>query len=109
MDRILRGIMRYRYGSRLDMVKEFQKVRDRPEVCNLIVIRHKLDQNQRILGPQIKIANLLPPTRRVYIPFIIRFNLKFFEYSRIYLIDKLFYIFNLKFGLEIIFSLKIYS
>lgn len=31
MERILRGIMRYRHTTRLDMVKEFQKVRDNPE------------------------------------------------------------------------------
>lgn len=33
MERILRGIMRYRNTTREQMVKEFQKVRDNPEVC----------------------------------------------------------------------------
>lgn len=32
MERILRGIMRYRNTTREQMVKEFQKVRDNPEV-----------------------------------------------------------------------------
>lgn len=32
MERILRGIMRYRNTTREQMVKEFQKVRDHPEV-----------------------------------------------------------------------------
>jgi len=31
MERILRGIMRYRNTTRADMVREFQKVRDNPE------------------------------------------------------------------------------
>ncbi|XP_023177070.1 beta carbonic anhydrase 1 isoform X2 [Drosophila hydei] len=31
MERILRGIMRYRNTTREQMVKEFQKVRDHPE------------------------------------------------------------------------------
>lgn len=36
MERILRGIMRYRNTTREQMVKEFQKVRDNPEVCTYI-------------------------------------------------------------------------
>lgn len=32
MERILRGIMRYRNTTREQMVREFQKVRDNPEV-----------------------------------------------------------------------------
>ena len=32
MERILRGIMRYRHTTKAEMVKEFQKVRDNPEV-----------------------------------------------------------------------------
>lgn len=40
MERILRGIMRYRNTTREQMVREFQKVRDNPEVsvkakCNM--------------------------------------------------------------------------
>lgn len=31
MERILRGIMRYRHTTRAEMVREFQKVRDNPE------------------------------------------------------------------------------
>lgn len=31
MERILRGVMRYRHTTRLEMVKEFQRVRDNPE------------------------------------------------------------------------------
>lgn len=33
MERILRGIMRYRHTTRDQMVQEFKKVRDNPEVC----------------------------------------------------------------------------
>lgn len=32
MERILRGVMRYRNTTREQMVKEFQKVRDNPQV-----------------------------------------------------------------------------
>lgn len=36
MERILRGIMRYRHTTREQMVKEFQKVRDNPQVSEII-------------------------------------------------------------------------
>lgn len=36
MERILRGIMRYRNTTREQMVREFQKVRDNPEVSEII-------------------------------------------------------------------------
>lgn len=36
MERILRGIMRYRNTTREQMVREFQKVRDNPEVSGNI-------------------------------------------------------------------------
>lgn len=32
MEKILRGVMRYRHTTREQMVKEFQKVRDNPKV-----------------------------------------------------------------------------
>lgn len=32
MEKILRGVMRYRYTTRDQMVKEFQRVRDNPHV-----------------------------------------------------------------------------
>lgn len=35
MERILRGIMRYRHTTREQMVKEFQKVRDNPQVSEM--------------------------------------------------------------------------
>lgn len=35
MERILRGIMRYRHTTREQMVKEFQKVRDNPQVSEI--------------------------------------------------------------------------
>lgn len=35
MERILRGIMRYRHTTREQMVQEFRKVRDNPEVRTL--------------------------------------------------------------------------
>lgn len=35
MERILRGIMRYRHTTKAEMVKEFQRVRDNPEVSHL--------------------------------------------------------------------------
>lgn len=35
MERILRGIMRYRHTTREQMVKEFQKVRDNPHVSEI--------------------------------------------------------------------------
>jgi len=41
MERILRGIMRYRNTTREQMVKEFQKVRDNPEVSNTWVYRSR--------------------------------------------------------------------
>lgn len=37
MERILRGVMRYRNTTRAQMVKEFQKVRDHPEVRIIII------------------------------------------------------------------------
>lgn len=38
MERILRGIMRYRNTTREQMVREFQKVRDHPEVCSSLSV-----------------------------------------------------------------------
>lgn len=38
MERILRGIMRYRNTTREQMVREFQKVRDHPEVCSSLYV-----------------------------------------------------------------------
>ncbi len=37
MERILRGIMRYRHTTREQMVKEFQKVRDNPQVSKILI------------------------------------------------------------------------
>lgn len=39
MERILRGIMRYRHTTKAEMVKEFQKVRDNPEVRNNDIVK----------------------------------------------------------------------
>lgn len=33
MDKIIKGIMKYRKCHREEMVKQFQKVKDCPEVC----------------------------------------------------------------------------
>lgn len=41
MERILRGIMRYRNTTREQMVREFQKVRDNPEVSSFCFLKQK--------------------------------------------------------------------
>lgn len=38
MEKILRGVMRYRHSTREQMVKEFQKVRDNPKVSTFFLI-----------------------------------------------------------------------
>lgn len=45
MERILRGIMRYRHTTREQMVKEFQKVRDNPQVSEIMILFGHIDVN----------------------------------------------------------------
>lgn len=40
MERILRGIMRYRHTTREQMVKEFQQVKDNPQVWHNILLEY---------------------------------------------------------------------
>lgn len=42
MEKILRGVMRYRHSTREQMVKEFQKVRDNPKVSTFFSHNYKI-------------------------------------------------------------------
>lgn len=59
MERILRGIMRYRNTSREQMVKEFKKVKDNPQVILLSPCRSRHIHRQDISFSCIPVYQLI--------------------------------------------------